>query len=623
MARFVQPYRWVMTMALLLVVLPVAMDLVVPRLLEFIIDKGIRANSMAVVIQGSVIMLLSAVIGAVATLGQGVYRARLSQGIAYDMRNEMFTHIQALSFANLDEMQTGQLMTRISSDVDVVRGFISAGLALILRAVITIAGSVVLLLMTDLQLSVIIIFLLCVAGLMIRWIMQTATPLFSVVQQKLAALNTIVQENFAGAQVVKAFVRERFEMDRFATRNLAYVDQNIKVGRMLALAMPVLTVITNLGIVAVIWWGGVRVIGGRLSVGQLIAFNNYLLIGMSPLLLLSNMLTMISRAEASAVRIWEVLDTQPAIQPAPSPYKPEKMKGQVVFNNVSFHYAGGRTGTPQAANGSVIIREIPKVHVNGNGNHNGAPHPNGVHLDGHDLNGNHLDEQYDVLDNVSFAVEAGQRVALLGATGSGKSTLVNLIPRFYDVTGGQISIDGVDLRTWGPEKLRSRIGVVLQQNTLFSGTVRENIAYGRPDAGLDEVIAAAQAAQAHDFIMAMPDGYDSQVEARGANLSGGQKQRIAIARALLISPTILIMDDSTSAVDMETEFRLQEALDKLMAGRTTFIVAQRINSVLNADQILVLDRGHVVAQGSHRQLLATSPIYQDIYRSQLGEESFR
>lgn len=622
MARFVQPYRWVMTMALLLVVLPVAMDLVVPRLLEFIIDKGIRANNMTAIIQGAVIMLISAVIGAVATLGQGIYRARLSQGIAYDMRNEMFTHIQALSFANLDEMQTGQLMTRLSSDVDVVRGFISAGLALILRAVITIAGSVVLLLMTDLQLSVIIIFLLCVAGLLIRWIMKTATPLFSVVQQKLAALNTIVQENFAGAQVVKAFVRERFEMDRFATSNLAYVDQNIKVGRLLALAMPFLTVITNLGIVAVIWWGGVRVIGGRLSVGQLIAFNNYLLIGMSPLLLLSNMLTMISRAEASAVRLWEVLDTQPAIQTASSPYKPEKMKGRVVFDNVSFHYAGGRTGTLPPANGSIILREIPKVHVNGNGNHNGVAHlGTGELANGHEPNGNHLDQQYDVLDNVSFTVEAGQRVALLGATGSGKSTLVNLIPRFYDVTGGQISIDGVDLRTWAPEKLRSRIGVVLQQNTLFSGTVHENIAYGRPDASLDEVIAAAQAAQAHDFIMAMPDGYASQVEARGANLSGGQKQRLAIARALLIAPTILIMDDSTSAVDMETEFRLQEALDELMAGRTTFIVAQRINSVLNADQILVLDRGHVVAQGSHRQLLATSPIYQDIYRSQLGEEN--
>lgn len=570
-------------------------------------------------------MLASAVVGAIATLGQGFYRARLSQGVAFDMRNEMFTHIQALSFANLDEMQTGQLMTRLSSDVDVVKGFVSAGLALILRAGLMIIGSVILLLMTDLQLSLIVILLLIVAAILIRLIMQTATPLFSVVQQKLSVLNTILQENLAGIQVVKAFVRERFETKRFEQSNTDYLEQNIKVGRLLALALPVLTVITTLGTVAVIWWGGARVIGGRLSVGELIAFNNYLLIGMSPLLLLSNMLTLISRAEASAARIWEVLDAKPAIQTVPAPYKPTAMQGRVVFEHVSFHYNAGRGEGAPVPNGVVKLSQIdqtlPKLTVNGNGHTNGA-NPNGVHgPSDHASEHEHASEHYDVLDNVSFTVEPGQRVALLGATGSGKSTLVNLIPRFYDVTGGQICIDGVDIRTWAPDKLRTRIGIVLQQNTLFSGTVRENIAYGRPDATEDQVVAAAQAAQAHTFIMAMPDGYASHIEARGANLSGGQKQRLAIARALLIEPTILIMDDSTSAVDMETEFLLQQALDKLMVGRTTFIVAQRINSVLNADQILVLEQGRIVAQGSHRQLLATSPIYQDIYHSQLGEET--
>ena len=643
MTRFIQPYRWVMIIGLLLVVLPVAMELVVPSLLQYIVDKGIRANNMAVIIQGSLIMLASAVVGAVATLGQGFYRARLSQGIAYDMRNEMFTHIQALSFANLDEMQTGQLMTRLSSDVDVVKGFVSAGLALILRAVLMIAGSVVLLLITDLQLALVVILLLVLAAVLIRWIMVTATPLFSVVQQKLAVLNTIVQENLAGAQVVKAFVRERFETSRFENSNVDYLEQNIKVGWLLALALPVLTLLTTLGTVAVIWWGGIRVIGGRLSVGELIAFNNYLLIGMSPLLLLSNMLTMISRAEASAERVLEVLDTQPAIQTAPSPYRAETMQGRVVFDHVSFHYNAGRAGGAEAPNAPIKPREIsqtlPTVSINGNGhhagahpdsaNHNGANH-NGANHNGTNHNGmNHTNGQpsdnysdnYDVLDDVSFTVEPGQRVALLGATGSGKSTLVNLIPRFYDVTAGQIKIDGVDLRTWAPDKLRARIGIVLQQNTLFSGTVRENIAYGHPAAALDEVVAAAKAAQAHNFIMAMPEGYESHIEARGANLSGGQKQRLAIARALLIAPTILIMDDSTSAVDMETEFLLQQALDELMVNRTTFIVAQRINSVLNADQILVLEQGRIVAQGSHRQLLATSPLYQDIVHSQLGEEN--
>jgi ATP-binding cassette subfamily B multidrug efflux pump len=364
-------------------------------------------------------------------------------------------------------------------------------------------------------------------------------------------------------------VREKFEIDRFEDYNVAYMAQNIQVGRLMAVALPMLTLLTNLGIVAIIWWGGMDVIGGRLTVGELIAFNNYLMIGMTPLLMLGNMLTMVSRAEASAARVLEVLDTEPQIQSAPSPRRTPEMYGRVLFDHVSFHYDG----------------------------HSGE----------------------EVLNGVSFTVEPGQRVALLGATGSGKSTLVNLIPRFYEVTGGCIRIDDVDVRDWALDTLRARIGVVLQRTTLFSGTVRENIAYGRPDATLDEVIAAAQAAQAHEFIMAMPAGYDSIVEARGANLSGGQRQRIAIARALLTAPAILIMDDSTSAVDLETEVKLQQALEALTIGRTTFIVAQRISSVLSADQIVVLDAGRIAAQGTHRQLLETSPIYQEIYHSQLGD----
>jgi ATP-binding cassette subfamily B protein len=336
----------------------------------------------------------------------------------------------------------------------------------------------------------------------------------------------------------------------------------------MAIALPLLTVLTNLGIAAIIWLGGRDVIGGRLSIGELIAFNNYLMIGMTPLLLLGNMLTMVSRAEASAERFFEVLDTEPLVRSAASAYGAKAQAAQVVFEDVSFHYDG--------------------------------------------------DGGKEVLDRVSFAVEPGQRVALLGATGSGKSTLVHLIPRFYDATCGQIQINGVNVREWALDALRTRIGVVLQQTTLFSGTVRENIAYGRPEASLEEVVEAAKAAQAHEFITAMPEGYDSIVEARGANLSGGQRQRIAIARALLIAPGILILDDSTSSVDLETECKIQEGLNRLMTGRTTFIVAQRISSVLNADQIIVLDAGRIAAQGTHQELLKTSPIYQEIYRSQLG-----
>ncbi len=580
MTIFVRPYRWVAFFLLITVVLPVAMELVVPQALHYVIDQGITPGDMAAIWRGSGLMLGSALVGVLATLGQGVCRALLSQGLSFDMRNRLFAHIQTFSFANLDHMQTGQLMTRLSSDVDMVRMFMGNGLALLLRAALMVAGSVAMMFVIDKQLARVMLVMLPLAALLIGGIVWSTRPMFVIVQQKLAALNTTVQENLAGVQVVKAFVRERFEIDRFRGYNDDYMDEHIKVGRLLAVAMPVLMIITNLGMVAVVWWGGVSVLDGRLSVGELIAFNNYMLIGMAPLLLLGNMLTMVSRADASAARVWEALDTAPIVQAAAKPHTPANMQGRVVFSNVSFRY-DARAGE------------------------NGQPPVNG-------LGGRR------VLREVSFAVQPGQRVALLGATGSGKSTLVNLIPRFYDAIEGAIEIDGIDVREWQPEALRAHIGMVLQQTTLFSGTVRENIAFGRPEASLDEVSAAAKTAQAHSFISALPDGYDSPVEERGANFSGGQKQRIAIARALLISPSILILDDSTSAVDMETEAKIQRALDTLMAGRTTFIVAQRISSVLNADQIIVLDHGQIAAQGTHRQLLQRSPIYQEIYNSQLG-----
>ncbi len=565
---FFKPYRWIIVLLFFTVVLPVAMELVAPLMLKFIIDEGIRAGNMQAVWQGSGIMLVAALVGALATVGQGFCRAWLSQGLAFDLRNALFTHIQSFSFGNLDAMHTGQIMTRVSSDVDVVRGVTGHGLSLLLRATLMIVGSMVMLLIIDWQLALVVLALLPIAAVLMIWVVRVAQPMFLVVQQKLAALNTIVQENLAGVQVVKAFAREPFEIEQFGGSNVDYMAQHIKVGRLLAIAHPSLAFLTTLGIVAVTWWGGLAVIGGRLSVGELVAFTSYLMIGMTPLMMLSNILTMITRAEASSERVLEVLDTRSTLPIPTSPHRAQ-MAGRVIFENVFFRYDG--------------------------------------------------DGGEDVLDGISFAVEPGQQVALLGATGSGKSTLVHLIPRFYDVTGGSVSIDGVDVRDWEPGVLRQQIGTVMQQTTLFGGAVHETIAYGRPDATLDEVIAAAKAAQAHNFIMAMPDGYDSIVESGGANLSGGQKQRLAIARALLVNPPILILDDSTSAVDLDTEFHIQQALDKLMAGRTTFVIAQRINSVLNADQILVLDRGRITAQGTHHELLQISPIYREIYDSQLGD----
>ena len=570
------------------VILPVAMELMVPRALRYVIDSGIAENDMGAIWRGVAVMLAAALVGAIATLGQGVCRARISQGLAYDMRDEMFAHINAFSFANLDKLQAGQLMTRMGSDVDMVRMFMSAGLSLLLRALLMILGSLLMMFLIDWQLAMLMLVLLPLAAILIGGLMVLTRPMFAIVQQKLGLLNTAVQENLAGVQVVKAYVRERYEIGRFQGFNEAYMAEHIRVGRLMAVAMPLLALLTNLGIVAIAWFGGVSVINERLTLGEFVAFNSYLLIGMAPIMMLGNVLTMIARAQASADRIWEVLDTRPALEIAETPHQENLLSGRVTFDQVSFHYDGAQDSDHERLN------ESGRTTRYGGG---------------------------DVLNDVSFAVEPGQQVALLGATGSGKSTLIQLIPRFYDALDGRVLIDGVDVRDWQPEALRKRIGVVLQESILFSGTVFENIAYGRPEASFDEVVAAAKAAQAHEFITAMPDGYDSTVEERGTNLSGGQKQRIAIARALLISPSILIMDDSTSAVDMDTEASIQTALDSLIANRTTFIVAQRISSVLHADQILVLEHGRIAAQGTHGELMQSSPIYQEIYESQLGDGS--
>ncbi len=576
---FMRAYAWHLFFGFWATVLPVAMELSVPRLLQFIIDEGIRPSQWDMILQGALWMFAAAMIGALSTLGQGYCRAIVSQGLAFDIRHALFRHIQSLSFANLDQIQTGQLMTRVSSDVDVVRMFSSAGLALLLRVLLMIIGSMIMLLLTDWQLSLIMFAVAGISGIFIRYLMLKATRLFTTVQQRLGALNTLVQENLAGIQVVKAFVRGPFEIDQFRESNVEYRERNIEVGQLMAVAMPILQALTTVGTVAVLWFGGASVIGDRLTIGELIAFNNYLMTGMGPLLFLGNLLMMSARAEASAERLMEVLDTEPRLKIAERPHT-VSLGGRplrVSFENVSFHYSRRAAGKSNGASGD------------------------------------------DVLHGISFSAQPGQQIALLGATGSGKSTLVNLISRFYDVSGGAVKVEGVDVREWDPASLRGSIGMVMQESILFSGSARENIAYGAPAATLDEVVAAAEAAQAHKFISQMPKGYDSAIEAGGANLSGGQKQRIAIARALLIQPGILVFDDSTSAVDMETEYKIQAALQRLAARATTFIIAQRVASVIQADQILVLDHGRIAARGKHLDLLASSDIYREIYESQLGE----
>jgi ATP-binding cassette subfamily B multidrug efflux pump len=568
-SNYLRPYwKWVLG-AFGLVAIEALTQLSVPRLLQYVIDQGITPKAMNIIWQGAALMLGVALLGALATVFRAVLAARFSQSMAYDIRNDVFQRIQTFSFGNLDRLQTGQLITRVSNDVDNVRMFTSMGFMMIIRAGVLLIGSLIFLIATDAQLSLVMLVVVPSVAIVFAFLARFAQPLFKRVQQALDVLNTVVQENLAGVEVVKAFVREKHERDRFEDSNTAFMEMTLKVQRLMATAFPIVMVIGNLGTLAVILFGGMQVIGGRLTVGELVAFNNYLMTAMFPVVMLGMIISMMPMADASAERILEVLDTESEVKEKDNPEERD-LSGRVVFENVSFQY----NGTADS----------------------------------------------EVLRNVNLNVEPGQQIAVLGATGSGKSTLINLIPRFYDVSEGRILIDGVDVRDYSETNLRAQIGMAMQQTILFSGTIAENIAYGRPDATQEEIEKSARAAQAHDFIMEMPEGYQSKVEARGANLSGGQKQRIAIARALLVDPTIFILDDSTSAVDMETEFEIQEALETLMKGRTTFIIAQRLSSVLKADQIVILDRGQIVTQGTHQELLRTNPIYQDIYRSQLADD---
>jgi ATP-binding cassette subfamily B protein len=384
----------------------------------------------------------------------------------------------------------------------------------------------------------------------------------------------VLQENLVGVRVVKAFAREPYEAQRYTQANQNLFDLNLTVGRLFATAIPLVFLIANLSSLAVYWIGGFQAIAGHLSVGRLVAFANYMMMAFFPMLMLGMIMAMISQAGASAERVFEILDAQSEVVEKPGAIVLPAIEGRVAFEDVSFRYFGG---------GELVLKDV------------------------------------------SFTAEPGQTVALLGATGSGKSTIINLIPRFYDVTQGQVTVDGYDVSDATLDSLRQQVGIVLQETTLFSGTIRENIAFGRPDALMDEIVAAAKAAEAHDFIIGFPEGYETQVGERGVTLSGGQKQRIAIARALLLDPRILILDDATSEVDYETEYRIQQALERLMVGRTSpsallrtsFVIAQRIATVLNADQILVLERGEIVARGTHEELLRESPIYAEIYYSQL------
>ncbi len=527
-------------------------------------------NAEPLLIRAGLLILLFAVMRALFAFSQTYNSERLSQSVAFDFRNELYSKIQRLSFSYHDRNQTGQLMIRATDDVEKLRLFIGQGLLMTLQSLVLLIGALSLLFFTNARLTLVILPILPVAVVVFMIFGSITQPMFTRVQIRLSKLNTVLQENLAGIKVVKAFVREPEQQTRFDSSADDLMAQQIEVSRTFSFLFPAIFLIMNLAQAAVLYFGGVQIIQDTLTLGEWQKFSLYLIYVFMPLGQLGFIINQLSQASASAVRIFDILDAKSDVTDKPGAQVLSEVDGRVQFQHVTFRYFGG-----------------------------GEP----------------------VLRDVSFMAEPGQTVALLGATGSGKTTIINLIPRFYDATAGSVCIDGHDVRDVTLDSLRSQIGIVLQDTTLFSGTIRDNIAFGRPDASMDEVIAAAKAAAAHDFIMSFPRAYDTPVGERGTTLSGGQKQRVAIARALLLDPRILILDDSTSSVDALTEYQIQQALTRLMKGRTSFVIAQRISTVRNADQILILERGQVVAAGQHADLMENSPIYAEIYSSQLVEDA--
>ena len=572
LAYLLKPYLKQSIGALLLLSAVVAMDLAIPRLIQKIIDQGIHQRNQDVVISTGLLMLGISLLSVLFAIGNNTLSVKVGESVARDLREAMFLKIQSFSFGNIDRLKTGQLMVRLSSDTSAIQRVVQVSLRIGTRSPLLMIGSLILMVKTSSTLALTMLPILLITTAIIVFFVMKMEPLFQAVRQKLDRLNIVLQENIAGIRLIKAFVRADFECGRFEKANTGFTGDSIRVMRMMASMPPILTLCLNAGMVLVIRSGGLDAIRGTMTIGEVVAFTNYLLTTMAPLIFMAMISNVWASGIASANRVMEVLDILPDIQDNPEPTAmPEHAPGHIAFERVSFRY-------------------------------NNA-------------------SEASVLDDISFIAEPEKTLAILGATGAGKSTLVNLIPRFYDVSSGRILIDGIDIRALAEKSLLSKVAIVPQETVLFSGSVFDNIRYGVPEADKKQVIEAAKAAEAHDFILNLPKGYDTRVEERGVNLSGGQKQRIALARALLSSPKILILDGSTSAVDIETETRIQNALHLKHRRCTTIIVAQRVSTVLKADKIIVLEKGRIAGEGDHARLMQTSTVYREICDSQLGSET--
>ena len=564
---YLRPY-WKQTAgAYASLLLMLAINAAIPLFTRWIIDQGIIGKQLNVLTWSVLALLVLTLIKGVLNYFQGLFTETSSQNVAFDLRNDLQRKLTQLSFSFHDQSETGELLSRAVQDVERVRFLTGRATLRILEASLMLVITAVILLTMDMKLALLVLLTMPLLVLQALRFGARFRPLSMLVQKQLAVLTTTVEQNLRGTRVVKAYNQEEAEIERFDRENDRWFSLSNLSARMQSFNLPLLFLIANMGMVAIIYYGGSQVIEGSITIGTIVAFISYVGQLVDPVRRLGMIIPAVAIAGSASERIFDVLDTVSEVRDAPDAIVLKNVRGRVRFENVSFGYGRNR-----------------------------------------------------ILDNISFDIQPGQKVALLGLTGSGKSSIINLIPRFYDPTAGRILVDEVDIRKVTLKSLREQIGIVLQETTLFAATIRENIAFGNENASDAEVVRAAKAAQAHDFILQTADGYDTKVGERGVTLSGGQKQRIAIARALLLDPRILILDDATASVDTETEHLIQLALAELVKERTTFLIAHRLSTVRNADLILVLDSGAITARGTHEELLATSSVYRSIYNQQLKKQ---
>lgn len=572
--KYITPYLSAFVIGPLMMLTEVAGEVMLPKFMSMIINNGVASRNVAYIGKMGTLMVLTVLFMAVGGILGAYFSAKASISFTSDMRNDLFRKVQQFSFENIDGYSTGSLVTRLTNDVQQVQNVLMMGLRMALRAPGMFLGALIMAFMMNRQLAVIILIVIPLLLAAILLILKTAFPRFGEMQRRLDRLNSGIQESLTNVRVVKSFVREDHEIEKFSRLNRDLKESSLRALRIVITTMPVMMFAMNVTTLAVVWYGGNIIIAGKMPVGDLTAFTTYIVQILMSLMMLSMVFLQSSRASASMKRINEIFDTEIGLNDDNAKNKDKKVtEGRVEFKNVSFGYSG--------ENGRKDL----------------------------------------VLEGISFMAEPGQTIGIIGSTGSGKTSLVQLIPRLYDVTGGEVLVDGVNVKEYSLKHLREGVGMVLQKNILFSGTIEENLRWGNEDAPMEDVIRFSESAQADPFVKSFKNGYDTEMGQGGVNVSGGQKQRLCIARALLKRPKILILDDSTSAVDTATEAKIRESLYHDLKDTTKIIIAQRISSVQEADQILVLEDGKIIGHGTHEELLKTCETYSEIYTTQIGNQS--